>query len=48
MVSRNDGTDGEKIVVLLYARLEELIPGFMENRQSDLRKMLEALVSADY
>ena len=48
MTSTNDGSDGEKIVVLIDAGLEELIPGFLENRQSELGKMREALVSAVY
>lgn len=37
-----------KIVVYVDAELEDLIPGFLENRQSDIKSMSEALRQGDY
>ena len=37
----------EKIQVTIDPDLEELIPGFLENRQKDVDKMKEALTAGD-
>lgn len=38
----------DKIVVNIDIDLEDLIPGFMENRQTDLQKLEQALEAQDY
>jgi len=38
----------EKIVVTIDPDLEDLIPGFLDNRQKDIAKLREALAGADY
>ncbi len=38
----------DKIVVNIDIDLEDLIPGFMENRQTDLQKLEQALEDQDY
>lgn len=38
----------DKIVVNIDIDLEDLIPGFMENRQTDLQKLGQALKDQDY
>ncbi len=38
----------DKIVVNIDIDLEDLIPGFMENRQIDLQKLEQALEDQDY
>lgn len=48
MTSRSDESADGKIIVLIDAGLEVLIPGFLENRRVDLRNMREALAAADY
>ena len=40
--------DGEKIIVYIDEDLADLIPGFLENRRSDVEKMNEALAGQDY
>ena len=48
-MTKNSGIDkGEKIVVHVDAELEDLIPGFLENRQEDIRSIEEALEKGDY
>lgn len=39
---------GEKIIVTIDSDLEELIPGFLENRNKDLKLLDEALAAGDY
>jgi HPt (histidine-containing phosphotransfer) domain-containing protein len=39
---------GEKIVVHIDADLEELIPGFFQNRREDVKSILLALEIGDY
>lgn len=38
----------QKIIVHVDAELEDLVPGFLENRQKDIKSMLEALNHGDY
>jgi HPt (histidine-containing phosphotransfer) domain-containing protein len=38
----------EKIIVQVDADLEDLIPGYLENRQVDISNIREALVRGDY
>ncbi len=38
----------KKIVVYIDAELEELIPGFFENRHNDIKAIQEALVKGEY
>ncbi len=42
-----DGS-GEKIVVHVDIDLEELIPGFLENRQTDIKSIQDAIESGDF
>jgi len=37
----------EKITVVIDEDLEDLIPGYMENRRSDIEKITEALLGGD-
>ena len=39
---------GEKIIVRVDAEIKDLIPGFLENRQKDIKTILEALDQGDY
>lgn len=39
---------GEKIVVHIDADIEELIPGFFQNRREDIKSILTALDNGDY
>ena len=48
MPQQNDGKTGEKIVIHIDADLEDLIPGFIENRKKDTRSIGEALQKGDY
>lgn len=40
--------NSERIVVHIDADLEDLIPGYLENRQKDIKNMKNALVKGDY
>lgn len=48
MTQNNDTNEGRKIIVHVDAELEDLIPGFLENRRNDIKSMLEALKQGDY
>ena len=48
MTQDNDLRHGEKIVIHIEPELEELIPGYIENRHKDVRSILEALERGDY
>ena len=39
---------GEKIVVHIDIDLEDLIPGFLDNRQKDIQKLESALQGNDF
>ncbi|MBI5874368.1 MAG: Hpt domain-containing protein [Deltaproteobacteria bacterium] len=47
-MKNSNSNQGEKIVVHVDADLEDLIPGFLENRQKDIKSMLETLKQGDY
>lgn len=38
----------QRITIKVDADFEDIIPKFMQNRRSDIRRMLEALEQADY
>ena len=40
--------NNEKIIVHVDADLEELIPGFLQNRHEDIKTILNALEKGDY
>ena len=48
MTTDNDATKGEKIMVRVDSDLEDLIPGFLENRVHDIRSIQDALARKDY
>ena len=48
MTSTHDPTHGEKIIVSVDSDLEDLIPGFLENRNKDIKSILDALARDDY
>jgi len=48
MTQDTDIDQGEKIVVRVDAEIEDLIPGFLENRRKDVKTILEALDQGDY
>jgi len=48
MTRASEEPHGGKIVVRIEAELEELIPGFLENRQTDLKALRKALAVSDY
>jgi HPt (histidine-containing phosphotransfer) domain-containing protein len=48
MVSENSGAQENKIIVLIDSELEDLIPGFLNNRRQDIIKMQAALADGDY
>lgn len=39
---------GEKIIVHVDAELEDLIPGFLENRRKDIETLQKAMAKGDY
>ena len=48
MTTTRNEPNGEKIIVRVDPDLEDLIPGFVENRQKDLQTVAEALTQNDY
>ena len=48
MAPHNDINYAEKIIVHVDSDLEDLIPGFLENRQQDIKSIVEALAQVDY
>ena len=48
MTSTHDPTHGKKIIVHVDPDLEDLIPGFLENRHNDINSVFEALARDDY
>ena len=48
MTSTHDETHGEKIIVTVDSDLEDLIPGFLENRNQDIKSIFDALARDDY
>jgi len=41
-------TEGDRIVVQIDPDLEDLIPGYIENRHKDIKKIKDALTEGDY
>jgi HPt (histidine-containing phosphotransfer) domain-containing protein len=47
-VTHDDTKEGSKIIVHVDEEIEDLIPGFLENRRKDVNRLQEALTSGDY
>ena len=48
MTTISDIPNGKKIIIQVDSDLEDLIPGFLENRQRDITSIFEALGRNDY
>jgi HPt (histidine-containing phosphotransfer) domain-containing protein len=48
MMHNTDSNRTEKIIVTVDEDLADLIPGFLNNRQQDIKTMNEALEGSDY
>jgi len=48
MTQNTDDEPDEKIVVNVDSDIEDLIPGFLENRQEDVKSIYDALEKEDY
>lgn len=48
MTQNSDADKERKVIVHVDAELEDLIPGFLENRLKDIKSMLDALNQGDY
>jgi len=48
MTQNTDAEPDEKIVVNVDSDIEDLIPGFLENRQKDVKSIYDALEKEDY
>ncbi|MDY6856080.1 MAG: Hpt domain-containing protein [Thermodesulfobacteriota bacterium] len=48
MTHDSGATECEDIIAYVDADLEDLVPGFLENRQEDIRTIREALKNNDY
>ena len=48
MTPQSGAQQGDKIVVHVDTDLQELIPGYLANRQGDIQAMREALEQGDY
>jgi HPt (histidine-containing phosphotransfer) domain-containing protein len=48
MIQDDPIEQNKKIVVYIDPELEELIPGFFENRRNDIKTIQEALIKGDY
>jgi len=48
MTQNTDAEPDEKIVVNVDSDIEDLIPGFLENRQQDVKSIYDALEKEDY
>jgi HPt (histidine-containing phosphotransfer) domain-containing protein len=48
MTQNTDAKPDEKIVVNVDSDIEDLIPGFLENRQQDVKSIYDALEKEDY
>ncbi len=46
--NKQEGHGQEKIKVSVDPEIMDLIPGFLSNREKDIRSMLEALENGDY
>ena len=48
MTTNNDIPNGKKIIIQVDSDLEDLIPGFLENRHRDITTIFDALGRKDY
>jgi HPt (histidine-containing phosphotransfer) domain-containing protein len=48
MTATHDPAHGDKIFVTVDSDLEDLIPGFLENRNRDIKAIFDALARDDY
>lgn len=48
MTTTSNAPNGEKIIVRVDPDLEDLIPGFVENRHKDIQSVAEALAQHDF
>ena len=48
MTAHDDMPHGKKIIIQVDSDLEDLIPGFLENRQRDITTIFDALGRNDY
>jgi len=48
MTTNSDMPNGKKIIIQVDSDLEDLIPGFLENRQRDITTIFDALGRNDY
>lgn len=48
MNNQNNENEPSDVIAYVDSDLEELIPGYLENRKEDINKILEALATEDY
>ena len=48
MTATHDAPIGEKIIITVDSDLEDLIPGFLENRNKDIKSIFDALARDDF
>ena len=48
MTATHDPPIGEKIIITVDSDLEDLIPGFIENRNKDIKSIYDALARDDF
>ena len=48
MTTNNDISNDKKIIIIVDSDLEDLIPGFLDNRQRDITTIFDALGRNDY
>ena len=48
MSLEDNGTENEKIIVYIDEELEDLIPGFLNNRRKDIDQIITALENEDF
>jgi len=48
MTATYDPSHSEKIIITVDSDLEDLIPGFLENRNQDIKSIFDALTRDDY
>ncbi len=48
MTSTHEPSHSEKIIITVDSDLEDLIPGFLENRNRDIQSMIDAMARDDY
>jgi len=48
MPQKGDTSKGERIIIHVDEEIEDLIPGFLDNRRKDVKALQEALAKGDY